>query len=407
MAHASTSSICSECIKLSQRVAELQERIHTLHSIREEEEYLDSILATQTADKTVPVTGKERDVSLHCRWDVLGAKPKLILASTPNPVNNNNDKGWTLVRGKERSRNQYSSGGKQQSSEQNILLDNRYEALASTEVAETEQSHHNILPPSPGHQGHQTHPNQHQRSDSSLAAKLANNSGHSRTNHQAANCVSQQHANKHAKRVSHRDANHVGHRGGNHVGHRGGNHVGHRGGNHVGHRGGNHAGHRGGNHVGHRGGNHVGHRDANHVSRRGINGERRRGTPPQPKTLLIGDSVIRDVWSNSIKVFCFPRVTVCEVIPMIPHILHDHPATERLIVHVGSSDVYKQQSEILKQDFNHLFDILEFSQCEVFISGPIPTARRGSGHFTRLLALNSWLTTACAHRKGWDSNACG
>ncbi|KAL7826269.1 hypothetical protein SRHO_G00340070 [Serrasalmus rhombeus] len=156
---------------LSERVAELQERIHTLHSIREDEEFLDSVLATQTADKTVPATGKERDVSLHCRWDMLGAKPKLILASTPNPANNNSDKGWILVRGKERSSNQHNGCGKQPSSGQNILLDNRYEALASTRVEEIEQSHLNILPPSPGHQGHQAQHNLHQRNNSSLASK--------------------------------------------------------------------------------------------------------------------------------------------------------------------------------------------------------------------------------------------
>ncbi|KAL7841354.1 hypothetical protein SRHO_G00250450 [Serrasalmus rhombeus] len=209
MAHAATSSTCSECIKLSQRVAELQERIHTLHSIREDEEFLDSVLATQTADKTVPATGKERDVSLHCHWDMLGAKPKLILASTPNPANNNSDKGWILVRGKERGSNQHNGCGKQPSSGQNILLDNRYEALASTRVEEIEQSHINILPPSPGHQGHQAQHNLHQRNNSSLASKQqhGNNSGHMRINHQTANRASRQHANKHAKGISYQNGN--------------------------------------------------------------------------------------------------------------------------------------------------------------------------------------------------------
>ncbi|KAL7854601.1 hypothetical protein SRHO_G00167910 [Serrasalmus rhombeus] len=209
MAHAATSSTCSECIKLSQRVAELQERIHTLHSIREDEEFLDSVLATQTADKTVPATGKERDVSLHCHWDMLGAKPKLILASTPNPANNNSDKGWILVRGKERGSNQHNGCGKQPSSGQNILLDNRYEALASTRVEEIEQSHINILPPSPGQQGHQAQHNLHQRNNSSLASKQqhGNNSGHMRINHQTANRASRQHANKHAKGISYQNGN--------------------------------------------------------------------------------------------------------------------------------------------------------------------------------------------------------
>ncbi|KAL7826268.1 hypothetical protein SRHO_G00340060 [Serrasalmus rhombeus] len=219
-----------------------------------------------------------------------------------------------------------------------------------------------------------------------LAKSVSHQCGHTRPNHQLANHAGRQLTNVHANRASHRDANRVSQRDANRVGQRDANRVSQR----------------DANRVSQRDANHVIHQDANHVSCRGINGERRRGAPPQPKTLLIGDSVVRDVWSKSIKAFCFPRVTVCEVIPMIPRILHDHPAMERLIVHVGSSDVYKQQSETLKQDFNHLFDILEFSQSEVFISGPIPTARRGSGHFTRLLSLNSWLATTCAHRKKHD-----
>ncbi|KAL7870153.1 hypothetical protein SRHO_G00076500 [Serrasalmus rhombeus] len=257
---------------------------------------------------------------------MLGAKPKLILASTPNPANNNSDKGWILVRGKERGSNQHNGCGKQPSSGQNILLDNRYEALASTRVEETEQSHLNILPPSPGQQGHQAQHNLHQRNNSSLASKQqhGNNSGHMRINHQTANRASRQHANKHAKGISHQNgntcANHLAssharqlaksvshqcghtrpnHQLANHAGrqltnvhanrasHRDANRVSQRDANRVGQQDVNRVGQRDANRVSQRDANHVIHQDANHVSCRGINGGRRRGAPPQPKTLLI------------------------------------------------------------------------------------------------------------------------
>lgn len=54
------------------------------------------------------------------------------------------------------------------------------------------------------------------------------------------------------------------------------------------------------------------------------------------------------------------------------------------------------ESEILKRDFISLFNLLKDCNKSVFISGQIPTFRRGIGRFTRLLSLNTWLQSVCS-----------
>ena len=67
-----------------------------------------------------------------------------------------------------------------------------------------------------------------------------------------------------------------------------------------------------------------------------------------------------------------------------------------LIIHTGALDVVKQQSEVLKQDFNDLLNKVRCLNTEVFISGPLPTVWRGDERISRLLMLNRWLKDTCA-----------
>ena len=73
-----------------------------------------------------------------------------------------------------------------------------------------------------------------------------------------------------------------------------------------------------------------------------------------------------------------------------------HPDAETLVVHAGTNDVMKQQSELLKRDFMQLFSVLKNLHYSVSISGPTPPLpRRGIGYFSRVLSLNTWLQSAC------------
>ncbi|KAL7399563.1 hypothetical protein ABVT39_026631 [Epinephelus coioides] len=101
----------------------------------------------------------------------------------------------------------------------------------------------------------------------------------------------------------------------------------------------------------------------------------------------------------------FPGATVTDVTGKIPDILSSHPQAKRIIIHAGMNNIARQQSELLKQDFRHLFNSISQSQMTVFISGPTPTCGRGIGSFSRLLSLNTWLSSACNfHHVGFINN---
>ncbi|CAJ1059657.1 unnamed protein product [Xyrichtys novacula] len=116
----------------------------------------------------------------------------------------------------------------------------------------------------------------------------------------------------------------------------------------------------------------------------------------QATTLVIGDSIIRNVHLRGAFTLSFPGTTVADVTEKILSVLNSHPQINRVVIHVGTNDTYRQQSELLKRDFTQLFNKLSQPQLRVFISGPTPTCGRGIGHFNRLLSLNTWLSSACS-----------
>ncbi|XP_037636978.1 uncharacterized protein LOC119494862 [Sebastes umbrosus] len=121
-------------------------------------------------------------------------------------------------------------------------------------------------------------------------------------------------------------------------------------------------------------------------------------TGPQTQTLIVGDAAVKDVksmWSKDIKVLCFPKDMVSDLAERILDIVTAHPNVKNVVLHIGSNDVVKQQSEVLKRDFTGLLNTVSSVNAQVFISGPLPPIRRGVERFSRLLGLNTWLSTAC------------
>uniref|UniRef100_A0A3Q2W137 SGNH hydrolase-type esterase domain-containing protein n=1 Tax=Haplochromis burtoni TaxID=8153 RepID=A0A3Q2W137_HAPBU len=122
---------------------------------------------------------------------------------------------------------------------------------------------------------------------------------------------------------------------------------------------------------------------------------RRRPAPPVApplSTLVLGDSVVRNVRMRGALTLSFPGATVVDIVDRIPNILASHPQANRLIIHIGTNDIPKQQSELLKLDFLQLFSLL--GQLQVRI-----------GRFSRLLSLNTWLSSACvSHGVGFINN---
>ncbi|CAI5670364.1 unnamed protein product [Oreochromis niloticus] len=80
--------------------------------------------------------------------------------------------------------------------------------------------------------------------------------------------------------------------------------------------------------------------------------------------LVLGDSIVRNVRMRGALTLSFPGATVVDIVDRIPNILASHPQANRLIIHIGTNDIPKQQSELLKLDFLQLFSLL--GQLQVF-----------------------------------------
>lgn len=124
--------------------------------------------------------------------------------------------------------------------------------------------------------------------------------------------------------------------------------------------------------------------------------------PPRPRplfpptTAIIGDSITRKIRFFNSATHCFPGATVHKITDKLPGLFQTFPhSVERLIIHVGTNDVTKRQSELLKGDFNTLFAALKDCGKTIFFSGPLPTLGRGAERFSRILQLHSWLKAAC------------
>ncbi len=119
------------------------------------------------------------------------------------------------------------------------------------------------------------------------------------------------------------------------------------------------------------------------------------------RTLIVGDSIIRNVSSRTATTCCFPQATVSDVNKELRSIVMKHKTANRVIIHVGKNDIRKRQSEMLKQDFSELFETLQRLEVQSFISGPLPAM--GTNMFSRLLGLNTWLQRTCS-TKGVNFN---
>lgn len=119
------------------------------------------------------------------------------------------------------------------------------------------------------------------------------------------------------------------------------------------------------------------------------------------KVMLLGDGAISNINTSKFVTRSFPSATVSDITNLLPEELRKHPLISQLIIHVGAVDISKGESEILKKDFNTLFETLDCvdkDSIQIYISGPLPNIDRRINKFSRLLQLNTWLSKACASR---------
>ncbi|KAK0136943.1 hypothetical protein N1851_026876 [Merluccius polli] len=78
-----------------------------------------------------------------------------------------------------------------------------------------------------------------------------------------------------------------------------------------------------------------------------------------PQTLIVGDGAVnktKHFFSKNTKVLCFTNDMVSDISEKILEITAEHLTVKSLVIHTGALDVVKQQSEVLKQDFNYLLN---------------------------------------------------
>ncbi|XP_051801467.1 uncharacterized protein LOC127533140 [Acanthochromis polyacanthus] len=86
-----------------------------------------------------------------------------------------------------------------------------------------------------------------------------------------------------------------------------------------------------------------------------------------PTTVITGDSIVRNIRFFNGITRCFPGATVADILDKLPKLLLSIPSSVCcLIIHVGTNDMARRQSELTKKDFNDLFSLLK--NC-VFLQG--------------------------------------
>ncbi len=111
------------------------------------------------------------------------------------------------------------------------------------------------------------------------------------------------------------------------------------------------------------------------------------------RTLIVGNSIIRNISSRTTTTCFFPQATISDVNKELRNILIKHKTANRISIYMGKNDIRKEHSEFLKKDFIKLFETLQRLEVPLFISGPLPA--KETNMFSRLLGLNTWLQRSC------------
>lgn len=117
--------------------------------------------------------------------------------------------------------------------------------------------------------------------------------------------------------------------------------------------------------------------------------------------ILLGDGAICNINMDRIVTRSFPSATVPAITEVLNQEITNNPGFKQMVIHVGAVDVRNKQSEILKENFNKLFerpDCLDKEAIQVFISGPIPNIDGKLNKFSRPFQLNTWLSKVCESR---------
>ncbi|KAK7930572.1 hypothetical protein WMY93_006967 [Mugilogobius chulae] len=118
-----------------------------------------------------------------------------------------------------------------------------------------------------------------------------------------------------------------------------------------------------------------------------------------PTVLVLGSSIVRHVRVQRGFTSCMPGAYVKDLHDSAPQIISQLPSVSTVVIHVGSNDLKRQQSEKLKDDFIALINSIQSTGKKCVISGPLPAPCFGDVKFSRLRQLHVWLKAFCAAKE--------
>ncbi|XP_066525745.1 uncharacterized protein [Hoplias malabaricus] len=123
---------------------------------------------------------------------------------------------------------------------------------------------------------------------------------------------------------------------------------------------------------------------------------------PVKSALVIGDSIVRHVklatplGAPAVTVSCLSGARAPDISGNLR--LLANRRYSRVVIHVGANDIRLRQSEVTKGNITEVIKLAQTMSDAVICSGPIPM-RRGDEAYSRLWALNCWMSKWCSENQ--------
>ncbi|XP_036417285.1 uncharacterized protein LOC118801212 [Colossoma macropomum] len=123
---------------------------------------------------------------------------------------------------------------------------------------------------------------------------------------------------------------------------------------------------------------------------------------PVKSALVIGDSIVRHVklatplGAPAVTVSCLPGARAPDISCNLRLLANERYS--RIVIHVGANDIRLRQSEVTKGNIREVIKLAQTMSDAVICSGPIPM-RRGAEAYSRLSALNCWMSKWCSENQ--------
>ncbi|XP_066536330.1 uncharacterized protein, partial [Hoplias malabaricus] len=123
---------------------------------------------------------------------------------------------------------------------------------------------------------------------------------------------------------------------------------------------------------------------------------------PVKSALVIGDSIVRHVklatplGAPAVTVSCLSGARAQDISGNLR--LLANRRYSRVVIHVGANDIHLRQSEVTKGNITEVIKLAQTMSDAVICSGPIPM-RRGDEAYSRLWALNCWMSKWCSENQ--------